>query len=256
MANWVRVLHEGKPTYGQVEDGQIRLCTGSPFEQFAPLGVSINLADARWLPVVEPRQFLGLWNNFHETRAAGNLFMPKTPLYFAKLASSLTAHRTEIQPPPGYTSKIKFEAELGIVIGKPCFQVSLEDVDNYILGYTCVNDVSAVETLFEEPGFTHWIRAKSFPTFGPVGPVIVTDIEPDNLRVKAVVNGVEKQNYPVNDMIFRPREIVSIISQDVRLLPGDVISCGTSSGADVMVDGDTIDIVIDGIGTLTNYFRT
>ncbi len=254
MTKWVRIEHRCAATYGQLDGDTINLCAGSPFEKYATNGESVSLADAKMLSPVEPRQFLGLWNNFHERRVADKLFMPKSPLFFVKLAGCVSANGDTICRPAGYTNDLKFEAELGIVIGKPAFQITAADADEHILGYTCVNDVTAPTTLFEEPGFTHWCRAKSFPTFGPIGPVIETNIEPDGLVVKALVNGSEKQNYPVSDMIFKPREIVSMISQEIQLLPGDVIACGTSTGADIMQPGDTVEIVIDGIGRLSNRY--
>ncbi|OOY36122.1 fumarylacetoacetate hydrolase family protein [Solemya velum gill symbiont] len=254
MTKWVRIEHEGKATYGQLKGDTINLCTGSPFENNTMNGESVRLDHAKLLSPVEPRQFLGLWNNFHERRVADDLFMPKSPLFFVKLASCVSANDDTISRPTGYTNDLKFEAELGIVIGKPTFQITSADADDHIFGYTCVNDVTAPTTLFEESGFTHWCRAKSFPTFGPIGPVIETDIEADGLTVKAIVNGTEKQNYPVSDMIFKPREIVSMISQEIQLLPGDVIACGTSTGADIMQPGETVEIVIDGIGRLSNRY--
>ena len=255
MAKWARVAHDGIATYGMVDDeNNIHLYNGTPFGDHEASGKVISSLDAKLLAPVEPKQFLGLWNNFHERRVADDLFLPKSPLFFVKLPSCLSSHEDPIRRPPGFDGNLKFEAELGIVIGKPCFQVAIEDVDEHLLGYTCVNDVTAPGPLFEESGFTHWCRAKSFPTFGPIGPYIETDIEPDALRIKAIVDGKEKQNYPVADMIFKPREIVSMISQEILLLPGDVIACGTSTGAAVMSEGETVDIVIDGIGKLSNRF--
>lgn len=254
MAKWARLLHQGSTMYGQLKEDMLHLYEGSPFEAHTPTGEVITAETANYLSPVVPLQFLGLWNNFHERRVADNLFMPQSPLFFVKLASSLSHHNAEIRRPPGYAGPVKFEAELGIVIGKPCFQVRTDEVDAHILGYTCVNDVTAPETLFEEPGFTHWCRAKSFPSFAPIGPFIETVVDPESLSIQAYINGNQKQNSPVSDMIFKPRDIVSMISQEVQLLPGDIIACGTSSGATVMQRGDQVDIVIDGIGILSNRY--
>jgi len=141
------------------------------------------------------------------------------------------------------------------VIGKKCSMVSEEDARNYIFGYTCINDVTAVDLLKKNPTFDQWVRAKSFDTFGVFGPVIVTGLDPMGLRIRTVLNGKEVQNYPVADMFFPPYRLVAAVSRDMTLMPGDVIACGTSLGAGVMADArNVVDIVIDGIGTLSNPF--
>ncbi|WP_299876960.1 fumarylacetoacetate hydrolase family protein [uncultured Cocleimonas sp.] len=254
MSKWARIDYQGKPTIAEVKGDTLHLHDGDLFSDHQENGLTVAIAEANFLAPSDPKQFLGLWNNFHERRVLDKLFMPKSPLIFVKLASCITGHKSEISLPKGYDQRVKFEAELGVVIGKECFQVSTEDVDDYIFGYTCVNDVTAPETLFEEEGFTHWCRSKSFPTFGPLGPFIETDIDPSKLNIQAILDGKLEQNYPVSDMIFSPQEIVSIISQDIKLLPGDVIACGTSSGAIDMQIGQTIEINIDGIGRLENTY--
>ena len=254
MSRWIRITHENQPRFGLLEDGEIRLCSGEMFDSPEITGETVPLASATLLPPVEPRQFLGLWNNLEQRRIAEENFTPKFPLWFVKLPTCVIASGEKITRPPAFTGKVKFEAELGVVIGKECFNVPVEKVDDYIFGYTCVNDVTAPETLFEEEGFTHWCRAKSYRSFGPIGPVITTDIDPDALRVQGILDGEMKQDYPVSDMIFGAREIVSMISREVLLLPGDVIACGTSLGASDMLPGQTIEIVIEGIGSLQNRY--
>jgi 2-keto-4-pentenoate hydratase/2-oxohepta-3-ene-1,7-dioic acid hydratase in catechol pathway len=150
---------------------------------------------------------------------------------------------------------VVFEGELGVVIGKPCRNASEAEATEYIFGYTCINDVTARGILKADPTFTQWVRSKSFDTFGPIGPVIATGIEPDQLVVRTRVNGVEKQNYPVADMFYRPRRIVSLLSHDMTLHPGDVIACGTSIGTEPMPKGCTVEIDIAGIGVLQNRFE-
>jgi 2-keto-4-pentenoate hydratase/2-oxohepta-3-ene-1,7-dioic acid hydratase in catechol pathway len=114
--------------------------------------------------------------------------------------------------------------------------------------------VTAYELLKSDTSFAQWTRAKSFDGFGPFGPVIATAVDPAELTVRTLVNGKERQNYPVRDMIFAPAELVSLISRDLTLFPGDIISCGTSVGAGSLAHGTTIDVIIDGIGTLSNHY--
>jgi 2-keto-4-pentenoate hydratase/2-oxohepta-3-ene-1,7-dioic acid hydratase in catechol pathway len=123
-----------------------------------------------------------------------------------------------------------------------------------VFGYTCVNDVTAIEFLFEDKAFQQWTRCKGFDTFTPLGPVIADDLEPDGLRVKAIQNGEVRQDYPVSDMIYSPLQIISMLSHYQTLMPGDLIACGTSVGARTMKPGSKITIAIDGIGELTNPF--
>ncbi|UCH52680.1 MAG: fumarylacetoacetate hydrolase family protein, partial [Pseudomonadota bacterium] len=106
-----------------------------------------------------------------------------------------------------------------------------------------------------DPTFAQWTRAKSFDTFGAFGPVIATDIDPMTVSVKTMLSGKERQNYPVSDIVFPPTQLVSLISQDMTLMPGDVIACGTSIGVGSMKPGSTVEIVIDGIGTLSNSYE-
>ena len=148
-----------------------------------------------------------------------------------------------------------YEGELGIVIGKRCTAVAEADAPGCIFGYTCINDVTAAEILNKDASFAQWTRAKSFDTFGAFGPVIATGLDPSTLAVRTILNGQERQNYPVADMIFPPARLVSLISQDMTLEPGDVIACGTSVGVGSMKPGSSVSIVIDGIGTLSNRYE-
>lgn len=251
-SHWCRVQHDGRPHIGRLQDDHVALYQGDLFDRPTPTSVAIAIEEASWLPPVEPRQFLGLWNNFRERQRLENTRTPDFPLYFAKLGASLSAHGQTIARPTGYEGAIKFEAELGIVVGRRCYCPSPESAADAIFGYTCVNDVTAADPLFANPEFQQWCRAKSYPGFGPIGPSIATGIDPAELRVRAVLDDEVRQDYPVSDMIFGPTEIVWHIAQELMLLPGDVIACGTSVGAGVMGTGQIIEIDIPGVGRLIN----
>lgn len=250
--HWCRIRFEQQPYLGRLNGDSIELFEDDLFGSSEPIGKTIPAATAEWLPPVVPRQYLGLWNNFRERQRVENTQTPDFPLFFAKLGDALAAHGQQIERPPGYDGVVKFEAELGIVIGRRSFQLSMDDVDEAIFGYTCVNDVTAADPLFANPEFQQWCRAKSFPGFGPLGPTVATGVDPSGLQVRAIVDGDIKQDYPVTDMIFSPAEIVMRLSQELVLFPGDVIACGTSVGAAAMSSGQTVDIEIPGIGRLTN----
>jgi 2-keto-4-pentenoate hydratase/2-oxohepta-3-ene-1,7-dioic acid hydratase in catechol pathway len=195
---------------------------------------------------------VALWNNFHALAAKLGKTDPRHPLFFIKSATSVIGTGEPIRRPIGYAGKIVFEGELGIVIGKEAQSVPADRAGEYIFGYTCVNDVTAIDLLFENGDFPQWTRSKSFDTFACVGPVIATDLKCNAANLVTRLDGVERQNYPLADMIFPPHELVSLISLDVTLLPGDVIACGTSLGVGSIKDGATVEIDIDGVGCLSN----
>ena len=255
IAHWCRIEVDGKPRLGRIDGDQIAMYNGDLFGEPVADGTRITMAKATWLPPVEPRQFLGLWNNFHERQQKEGTRIPDFPLFFVKLGESVSAHRRPIRRPPGFDGRVKFEAELGIVIGRHCFQPTRDQLAQCIFGYTCVNDVTAPEALFANDEFHQWCRTKSLPGFGPIGPTIATGIDPAGLRVRGILDGEVKQDYPVSDMIFSPQEIVWHISREIALYPGDVIACGTSVGAVDMTDGQTIVVDIPGVGSLSNTLK-
>ncbi|HEX7969842.1 MAG TPA: 2-dehydropantoate 2-reductase, partial [Stellaceae bacterium] len=246
----------GKLSFGTLKDGVIAVHAGDLFGENRPTGETVKLAEVRLRTPCEPSKMVCLWNNFHQLAAKNNFLVPDEPLYFLKAPNAYLPHGAPIERPKSYSGRIIYEGELGIVIGKKCSMVSEAEAKDYIFGYTCVNDVTAVDLLKKNPTFDQWVRAKSFDTFGVFGPVITTGVDPMALRIRTVLNGKEVQNYPVSDMFFPPYKLVAAISRDMTLMPGDVIACGTSLGAGVMAAAENvIDIAIDGVGTLSNPFN-
>ena len=254
MTVWLRFLHRGTTKFGMFDKDTIEVCAGDPFAGAQPTGEHLTLAAVTLLPPCQPTKMIGLWNNFAARAEAEKLQRPEHPLWFVKTNNCFIAHGEMIRRPTDYQGPVVFEGELGIVIGKPCRSVSEAESEGHIFGYTCVNDVTARQILRNDPSFPQWSRAKSFDTFGPFGPVIAAGIEPDTLTVRTLVNGEERQNYLVTDMFFRPRAIVSRLSQDMTLMPGDIIACGTSLGAGPIEEGDLVEVEIEGVGRLANRF--
>ena len=201
---------------------------------------------------LKPSKILALWNNYKTLATEKGLNKPKNPLYINKSISSVIESGDEIKRPKFYSEDIFYEGEIGIVIGKECKDVEVENANDYILGYTCVNDVTAMNLVKKDSTFDQWTRAKSFDTFGIFGPCIATDIDPTNVQVQSKLNGKIVQDYNTSDMFFNVFEIVSYISKDMTLLPDDIIACGTNSGLGPMNEGDTIQVSVEGIGELTN----
>ncbi len=221
MAHWLRFERAGKPGFGTLEGGVITVHTGDMLGDNRPTGETVKLADVRLRTPCDPSKMICLWNNFHQLAAKNNFQVPDEPLYFLKAANAYHPHGAPIVRPKSYDGRIVYEGELGIVIGKKCSMVSEAEAKDYIFGYTCVNDVTAVDLLKKNPTFDQWVRAKSFDTFGVLGPTIATGLDPMSLRVRTVLNGKEVQNYPVADMFFPPYKLVAALSRDMTLMPGD-----------------------------------
>ena len=255
MTQWVRYDHKGEIGFGTLEGETIAVHSGDLFANPKRTGATVALSAVKLLTPCVPGKMIALWNNFHALAEKLKAAKPDEPLYFIKSPSSYLAAGEPILRPKGYNGKIVYEGELGIVIGKRCANVTEAEAANCIFGYTCVNDVTAADILNKNPAFAQWTRAKSYDTFGVFGPAIATGLDPATLSVRTVLNGVEKQNYPVADMILPPAKLVSLLSKDLTLMPGDVIACGTSVGVGAMKEAkNVVEISIDGIGTLRNPF--
>jgi 2-keto-4-pentenoate hydratase/2-oxohepta-3-ene-1,7-dioic acid hydratase in catechol pathway len=253
--HWIRFERAGQIGFGTLRDGAIQVHEGDMFASPRSTNVTVPLAEVKLLTPCVPSKMIALWNNFHALAARLNLSPPAEPLYLIKAPNSYLAGGQAIRVPASYAGKVVYEGELGIVIGKRAANVPEADAAQYIFGYTCSNDVTAAEIIQKDPTFAQWTRAKGFDTFGVFGPVIATDLDPLELTVRTLVDGKERQNYPVSDMIFKPAQLVSLISRDMTLYPGDVISCGTSVGVGSMKPGSRVEVVIDGIGTLSNEYK-
>jgi 2-keto-4-pentenoate hydratase/2-oxohepta-3-ene-1,7-dioic acid hydratase in catechol pathway len=255
-ARWIRFsAPDGQIGFGTLEDDQIVVHAGELFDNPTPTSDRLALSSVDVLAPCQPTKMIGLWNNLRAAATKQGWGTPPEPLFFLKPPSCFVGHLAPIRRPSSYEGRILYEGELGIVIGRECVDVEPGDVDDVIFGYTCVNDVTALGLITADESFAQWSRGKGFDTFGPFGPVIATGIDPDSLIVRTLVGGKVRQDYPVSDMVFSPRELVSLISQGMTLMPGDIISCGTSTGAMPMRPGVMIDVEIDGIGLLSNSLQ-
>jgi 2-keto-4-pentenoate hydratase/2-oxohepta-3-ene-1,7-dioic acid hydratase in catechol pathway len=255
VTTWIRFRDaDGRIGFGALDETTQRVAhyDGSLFEHPKPTGETSSFDTLTLLAPCEPTKVVALWNNFHALSQKLDKAPPQHPLFLIKPPMSVIGPREAIRRPKSYHGKIAYEGELGIVIGARCSNVSVEEAEAAIFGYTCVNDVTAVELLQEDPNFAQWCRSKGFDTFSCLGPAIVAGFDWRAAHVVTTLDGVERQNYPLVDMIFTPAEQVSLISQDMTLMPGDVIACGTSIGVGSIKDGSSVDVSIAGIGTLTN----
>jgi 2-keto-4-pentenoate hydratase/2-oxohepta-3-ene-1,7-dioic acid hydratase in catechol pathway len=249
---------DGSIEFGTLDVGsaEVAVHEGDLFGAHTPTGEQVALDGVTVLPPCRPPKVVGLWNNLEAAATKHGWARPAEPLYFFKPSTACIGHGAPVVAPAAYAGRILYEGELGVVIGTACIDVDLADVDDVIFGYTCVNDVTAFDIIAEDESFAQWCRAKSFDTFAPIGPVITRGLDPDALTVQTRVGGKVRQDYPVSDMFFSPRELVCLVSRGMTLMPGDVIACGTSTGAMPMRAGVTIEVEIAGIGVLANALQS
>ena len=255
---YLRFHHKDFVGYGRLEGDLIRAIEGDLFGTYKVTETTVPFAAARLLAPCLPTKIVAIGVNYKDHAAEFKKELPSEPLMFLKPPSALLAPEEAIVYPEGVTKRVDYEGELAVVIKKRARHVTPEQAAAAIFGYTCCNDVTAAELLKKHSaidGWTDWTRAKSFDTFGPIGPWIVTGLDPATLSVKSILDGQERQNYPVSDMLFGPARLVALVSRDMTLFPGDIISCGTSVGVGSMKPGSTIEIRIGGIGTLSNRFE-
>jgi 2-keto-4-pentenoate hydratase/2-oxohepta-3-ene-1,7-dioic acid hydratase in catechol pathway len=210
----------------------------------------LALAEAELLAPVCPSKIVCVGRNYREHAAELGNEVPTEPLIFLKPPSSLLAPGAQVRR-PRIAERVDHEGELGVVIAKKCYQLADdEDVRPYVLGYTCVNDVTARD-LQKKDG--QWTRAKGFDTFCPVGPLVTNEIDPwAGIAVETRVNGVVRQQGNTRDFIFPLDVIIRYISQVMTLLPGDLIPTGTPQGVGPVLAGETMEVIVEGIGTLSN----
>lgn len=254
IQRWVRFQTLDAIHFGTLEGEKIRVYEGDMFDAPEPTGESLHVDDVKMLAPLVPGKMLAMWNNFHALGKKLGLEPPAEPLYLIKSPNSLLAPGGTIRKPL-CDGKVVFEGELAIVIGRRCFNVSEEDAPKHVFGLTCANDVTVADIIARDPTFPQWARAKGFDTFCPLGPVIATGLDPAMLVVRTTLNSEVRQDYPINDMVFSVAQLVSMISKDMTLNPGDVLLCGTSVGVGSMRPGSTIEVEIDGIGKLKNRFE-
>ncbi len=214
-------------------------------------GDAISLNDIKILPVSIPTKIIAVGLNYIDHANEMDKEIPEEPLLFMKPNSAVIAHNEEIILPE-ISKRVDYEGELAVVIGKKCKNIQESEVDDYILGFTCFNDVTARD-LQEKDG--QYTRSKSFDTFAPVGPWMENNIDVDNLNIETKLNGRVVQKSNTSNMKFKPKYLVSYISKIMTLFPGDIIATGTPAGVGPIQHGDIIEISIEGIGTLKNKVK-
>ena len=248
-----RFKHGDRTIYGLIKGREIvpikERRISEIMETVTPEGESLSFKDVKFLSPTRPTKIVAVGLNYRAHAEEMGKPLPEEPLLFMKPSTAVISNKMKIIKPK-MSQRVDYEGELAIVIGRKCKKVSPEEAPDYILGYSCFNDVTARDLQQKDVQYT---RAKSFDTFAPYGPWINTDIDPIGLKITTRVNGEVKQEGNTEDMIFSPFELVSFISQIMTLLPGDVIATGTPPGVGPLQAGDRVEVEIEGIGTLINY---
>ena len=253
MARFVRYEAEGDIAYGVVEDDIVKRLSASPFEDYEVTESTFPLAEVRLLAPTVPSKIVAIGLNYRSH--LGDRVPPKVPEPFYKVPSSVIGPGDTIVIPREAIEegvRMQPEAELSLVIGKRCRRAARGEALSYVLGYTCGNDVSSRDWQRND---LQWWRAKSCDTFSPLGPFIVSDIDPGNLRLRCRVNGKTVQDQVTSDLLYDVPTIIEFVSSVVTLEPGDVIMTGTPGAPGDIHDGDTVEVELEGVGVLTNPVR-
>ena len=245
-----RYEYEGRPRYGlaDLESGEVREIAGEPFDRVETTGDARRLEEVRLLAPVVPGKIVAVGLNYKDHARELGMKIPEEPLLFLKAPSALNDPGGEIVYPP-QSQRVDYEAELAVVIGRVAKNVKEDAAAAHILGYTCINDVTARDLQVKDVQFA---RAKGFDTFAPLGPWIVTDFDPTEASVRCLVNGEVQQDGNTREMGASVYRLVAYISSVMTLFPGDVIATGTPPGIGSLRVGDVVTVDVGGIGALTN----
>lgn len=238
---------DGASQYVAEREGQWRVVTGDIFGKFSA-GDEIAHESLKFLAPVSPSKIVCVGLNYRDHALEQGKPLPPEPLLFIKPSTSVIGPGAAIES-PGWAGRIDHEAELGVVIGKVARDVPIGKAQDYILGLTCVNDVTARDLQNKDGQYT---RCKGFDTFAPVGPCIALGLDGRDLEIRGYVNGQVRQNSRTRELIFTIPELVTFITSVMTLLPGDIISTGTPSGIGPIAPGDSVTIHVEGVGALTN----
>ncbi len=245
----VRFAVDSRVKYGVLDTKSIQAIEGQPFRHIKLTDQYYKRSQVQLLAPCTPSKIVAVGLNYYSHAKELDSPLPNAPLLFLKPSTAVIGPEDNIVY-PATPARVDYEGELAVVMKKPVWQVSTEEALDYVLGYTCFNDVTARD-LQRQDG--QWTRAKSFDTFAAVGPWIETELDPANVVLETYLNGELKQRGNTNDLIYPVPELINFISNVMTLLPGDIIATGTPSGIGPMQPGDTVEIKIESIGTLKNY---
>lgn len=245
----VRFTAGKKTRYGILSGESIQAIDDKPYRYLKTTDHHYQLSEVKLLSPCVPSKIVCLGLNYYSHAEETGATLPNAPLIFLKPSTAVIGPEANIIYPASST-RVDYEGELAVVIKKPVWRVATKDALDYVLGYTCFNDVTARDLQHQDK---QWTRAKGFNTFAAIGPCIETELDPENVVVKTYLNGKLKQRGNTSDLIYHIPQLINFISSVMTLLPGDIIATGTPSGIGPMSPGDVVEIKIAPIGTLRNY---
>lgn len=248
---YVRFEDQGIRSWGVlINDETIQPLNTAPYLGGKGQGPLVSRQAVRLLAPCEPGKIVAVGKNYHDHIQEFDSQVPETPILFLKPTTSLNDPFGTISlPPRSLTSRVDYEGELALVIGRKACRVSAAEAYDYVFGYTCLNDVTARDVQRQDG---QWTRAKGMDGFAPVGPLLTDEVDPANLTVRTRLNGKIMQESSTSLLIWPVNELIAFISESMTLLPGDVITTGTPSGVGPMQAGDVVEVSIEGIGVLRN----
>lgn len=246
---FIRFERQGAICYGTVEGDTVYRIEGDIFGDYRVTEESCKLSDVRLLAPCMPSKIVAVGINYRDHATEMKHELPEDPVLFIKPPTAVIGPDDKIIM-PSMSKRVDYEAELALVIGKKAKNVEPEEALEYVLGATCFNDVTARD-LQQKDG--QWTRAKGFDTFAPMGPIIVTGLDYNNIDVELLLNGEVKQKSNTSYLINNAQRLVSYISKIMTLNPGDVIATGTPSGIGPLSKGDMVEVRLQGIGSLRNF---
>ncbi len=249
MTRFVRHATPEGPRFGVVDEAGVRAIDGHPFGDWHDTGEQVPLDTLRLLAPMIPTKVVAVGKNYadHATEMGGDV--PEQPLLFLKPTSAIVGPGDPIRIPTDLTSEVHHEAEVAVVVSRQLSRATPAEAAEAILGVTAANDVTARDLQRAEP---QWTRGKGMDTFLPLGPTIATGLDVADLRVVARVNGEVRQDGTTADLVFDIPTLLSFISQAITLLPTDIVLTGTPAGVGPIVPGDTVEVEVDGVGSLVN----
>ena len=246
---YVKLLRDGKGVWGVLQGDLVRTLTRPPFEEICYDGESLPLEACRLLAPCEATKIVCVGKNYYDHAVEMGEGVPEQPILFLKAPNTLN-HPEGAVHAPTFVGRLDYEGELAFVIRRRAKDVKAENFADYILGYTCLNDVTARDV---QKGDGQWTRGKSMDGFAPIGPVVTDKVDPAALAIETRLNGTVVQQGNTSQFMTAVPQLLAFITASMTLEPGDVVTTGTPAGIGPMAPGDTVEVTVQGIGTLRNH---
>ncbi|OUQ59431.1 2-hydroxyhepta-2,4-diene-1,7-dioate isomerase [Flavonifractor sp. An112] len=246
---YVKLLRDGKGVWGVLQGDLVRTLTKPPFEELCYDGASLPLEACRLVAPCEATKIVCVGKNYYDHAVEMGEGVPDKPILFLKAPNTLNHPEGSVHA-PGFVERLDYEGELAFVIRRRAKDVKAENFADYILGYTCLNDVTARDV---QKGDGQWTRGKSMDGFAPIGPVVTDEVDPAALAIETRLNGVVVQQGNTSQFMTAVPQLLEFITASMTLEPGDVVTTGTPAGIGPMAPGDTVEVTVQGIGTLRNH---